>query len=252
MDITFLETDLINTKVDKPLSGTLSGHAAGEPFDKYVETLLKAKSQNVFRQYEYLNNLYTANISKISFEDRANLIPYKSVQYLLNRGKKTTIEWTKSNIFEEKQNDTADILAIESNFFQILDVKTKNLSKKAMQPNIISALKLAEACKLILEFKEDKVFNITYIGIDWQEEGKYLVCKKAYVRELFKCPPAMLYINWSAALQIQFHVDELNQSYTGNINDWANDFLKHFVSKAKSRVAKMEKDWIKNYELAIK
>jgi len=252
MNIKFLEKDLVNTKVDKPSSGTLSGHAAGEPFDKHVEELLKKKSSNVYRQYEYLNMLYKNNPAKIKLEERYDLIPYKSVQYLLNRGKDTTKQWSIDNQFEEKQNDTADILCVEKDFFQILDVKTRNMSKKAMQPNIISALKLADVCSLILKHKEYNTFNITYIGIDWKEENNELVCKEAFVKELFKCPPSELYINWSAALQIQFHVHNLNQSYSGTIENWALEFLKHFVEKAKTRIAKMEKDWIEKYELAMK
>lgn len=31
-----LKKAVINTSVPKPLSGTLSGHSAGEPFDKHV------------------------------------------------------------------------------------------------------------------------------------------------------------------------------------------------------------------------
>lgn len=42
--------------VPKPLSGTLSGHAAGEPFDKAVYANLKRMyPSKIFRQYEYLN-----------------------------------------------------------------------------------------------------------------------------------------------------------------------------------------------------
>lgn len=251
MNISFLETSLKNTTVDKPLSGTLSGHAAGEPFDKHVESLLKEKSDNVYRQYEYLNELYEANESKKSCEERSALIPFQSVQYLLNRGRAATTQWCSSNLFEEKQNDTADILVVEDNFYQILDVKTRNLSKDAQPPNIISALKLANVCKMMLENNEFNVFNIAYIGIDWELDGNKLVCKDAFVRELFKCPPSKLYINWSAALQIQFHVDKLDQSYTGSVQEWAKEYLKYFVLSAKKRIKKMETDWINKYESAI-
>lgn len=40
-------------------NGTLSGHAAGEPFEKLVYHKQKeAHPQNVFKQFEYLNDLY--------------------------------------------------------------------------------------------------------------------------------------------------------------------------------------------------
>lgn len=58
-----LKQEVIGTSVPKPLSGTLSGHAAGEPFDKHVYSLIKSNFPNdTFRQYEYLNYLYTQNI----------------------------------------------------------------------------------------------------------------------------------------------------------------------------------------------
>ena len=59
MDFNFLETQLLNDYVPVPLSGTLSGHAAGEPFDKHVYEKLKNKFPNVvYRQFEYLNKLF--------------------------------------------------------------------------------------------------------------------------------------------------------------------------------------------------
>ena len=36
-----LKGKIIGTNVQKPLSGTLSGHAAGEPFDKHVYAEIK-------------------------------------------------------------------------------------------------------------------------------------------------------------------------------------------------------------------
>ena len=57
--------DIVKNLLDKtlpaPISGTLSGHAAGEPFDKFVYQILNEKYNNIFRQYEYLNQLYLGN-----------------------------------------------------------------------------------------------------------------------------------------------------------------------------------------------
>lgn len=254
-DMSFLEKELLGKTVDKPISGTLSGHAAGEPFDKAVEEVLKNKfksdtNKNIYRQYEYLNKLYTDNPTAIDLESRYNLIQEKSLQYLLNRGKDVTKSWKKEELFEEKQNDTADILFIENDFTHILDVKTKNLSKVAQPPNIISALKLAEMCKLAIENNEFDKFDIKYIGIDWKLENDKLVCKNAYVKDLFKTTPNKknLYINWAAALQIQFHVEELEQDYDKDFRNWCFDYLKHFLSGAEERIKYMQNEWIKKYQ----
>ncbi len=43
VDYKTLIKELIGTSVPKPISGILSGHAAGEPFDKHVYNILKEK-----------------------------------------------------------------------------------------------------------------------------------------------------------------------------------------------------------------
>ena len=253
VDLSFLKTQLIGKTVDKPISGTLSGHSAGEPFDKAVEELLKDNFKNsqdiyIYRQYEYLNTLYQQNLDKTTIEERYNLIESKPLQYLLNRGRDTTKKWTEENIFEEKQNDTADILIKNNSFTHILDVKTRNLSKNAQAPNIISALKLAEMCKVAVENEEFDNFDIQYIGIDWKLDSDKLVCKSSYVKNLFKTNPSCLYINWAAALQIQFHVDELQQDYDKDFKNWCFDYLEHFIKGAKKRINYMENNWINKYK----
>ena len=69
-----LKKEIIGTSVPKPLSGTLSGHAAGEPFDKHIYLQIKSKfPDNTFRQYEYLNYLYSKNPDKVGFKAREAL-----------------------------------------------------------------------------------------------------------------------------------------------------------------------------------
>jgi type II restriction enzyme len=59
------------TSIPKPISGTLSGHSAGEPFDKHVyDAIKKQLPEHTFRQYEYLNDLYSKNPNIIGFEAR--------------------------------------------------------------------------------------------------------------------------------------------------------------------------------------
>ena len=78
---------IIGSSIPKPISGTLSGHAAGEPFDKHVYSELKKIFPNkIFRQYEYLNDLYRKNPSVITFEDRLKLFNSPTVMFLLSRG----------------------------------------------------------------------------------------------------------------------------------------------------------------------
>ena len=66
--------ELKGESVRKPLSGTLFGHAAGEPFDKHVYKILKSKyKKKTFRQFEYLNFLYTKNPDAVGEQERKAL-----------------------------------------------------------------------------------------------------------------------------------------------------------------------------------
>lgn len=234
-------------KVD---SGTLSGHAAGEPFEKLAYHLLKEKyPTNIFKQYEYLNDLYLKNPKQITIADRYALFNSPVALYLLNRGEKATRDWNPSNIFEEKQDDTADILWHEGNYFDIIDVKTRNMSKKAMAPNIISAYKLAQACALMIDNGDFNSVDIHYLEVEWVEEGGMLKCSNANWKDLFKSNPASLYINWAAAMQIQFHVSELSQDFCGTRLQWARAYITAFVKSAEARCDKMYKTYVLPFKM---
>lgn len=247
-----LKTNIIGASVPKPLSGTLSGHAAGEPFDKHVYAEIKKQFPNkTFRQYEYLNNLFTKNLDASSVEDRNNLINSRTVLFLLSRGKDATDKWSIENLFEEKQNDTADILVVNNEKYEIIDIKTRNISKSAQPPNIISSYKLAQLCAKMIDNEEYDIFTINYFEIDWILSDDKLICMNAHNANLFKSNPENLYINWAAAMQVQFHVCDLDQTFQGNMKQWAKSYIKHFVTQAKKRSDDMIFKFVKPFEKYI-
>lgn len=247
-----LKKKLIGAVVPKPLSGTLSGHAAGEPFDKHVYHEIKQQfPNNTFRQYEYLNTLFTRNLDAKGVEARNNLINSPTVLFLLSRGKNVTDKWSSENPFDEKQNDTADILVVKDEKYEIIDVKTRNIDKSSQPPNIISAYKLAQLAAKMIDNKDFEVLTINYFGVDWRLKGTNLVCENAHVCNLFKSNPENLYINWAAAMQIQFHVCDLTQDFDGTKEEWARLYIKHFVTQAKKRSEDMIEKFVKPFEKYI-
>lgn len=248
IDFKRLVSSMKGQTVDRPnkaSSGTLSGHAAGEPFEKSVYHKLKEMYPNkIFKQHEYLNDLYLRNPIHISVEQRYALLESPTALFLLNRGERATKAWTPASVFEERQNDTADILYYDKGFYNIIDVKTRNINKTAMPPNIISAYKIAKMCALMIDNEEYKNVNIDYVEIDWIEQGDNLLCKAAHHGDLFKANPELLYINWAAAMQIQFHVSELDQSWNGTREQWARHYLKSFVASAEERCQIMREKYI--------
>lgn len=252
IDYSTLLPSLVGASVPRPnaaLRGTLSGHAAGEPFEKLVYERLKADAPSIiYKQYEFLNDLFRTHPSAITEKERLALFHSPIALFLLSRGKAATESWSPENPFQEKQNDTADILAYRDNVFELLDVKTRNLSKHAQPPNIISAYKLAQMCALMFDNQRFEDVNLNYVEVAWEEqENATLVCKHAYYANLFKTPPSTLYINWAAAMQIQFHVAEASQTFDGTSQDWAQEYLRVFVASAKERCRVMYDKYIRPF-----
>lgn len=247
--LNFLLDDLVGKSVPVPTSGTTSGHAAGEPFSGLVFSLLRDKfPETTFKQHEYLNSLYRNNPRAQNAEERHDLIKSKPAAFLLNRGKKPTAEWNISKPFEEKQNDTSDTLFIRNSEYHILDTKTSDLEKKPQPPNIISAYKVCQLCDSMITTNDFNSVVITYIGIRWQRISNKLICKESYIKDLFRIPPNELYINWSAALQIQFKVDSVSQSFAGNTRLWCRKYLEFFLGSAIDREKKFRKSFIQPFE----
>lgn len=248
VDFDNLVISMRNQTVDRPnkaSAGTLSGHAAGEPFEKSVYYKLKDKyPSEIFKQYEYLNDLYLRHPKHITVEQRYALLDSPIALFLLSRGDKATEEWSPDSIFEEKQNDTADILYYADGFYDIIDVKTRNMSKTAQPPNIISAYKLAKMCALMIDNEEYDKINIDYVEIDWVEQMGKLKCIDAHHGDLFKANPEKLYINWAAAMQVQFHVSELDQTWKATMEEWARHYLSFFVASAEARCQKMRDKYV--------
>ena len=233
-------------------NGTLSGHAAGEPFEKLAYRTLKEKyPTEIFKQYEFLNDLYRRNPQNITLDDRKALFNSPVALFLLSRGETATRNWNPQNVFEEKQDDTADILWHKNNRFEIIDVKTRNMSKGAMPPNIISAYKLAQACAIMIDNEDYTSVGIKYLEVEWLEEGKNLKCTGVHWADLFKSEPDTLYINWAAAMQIQFHVSALNQSFEGTRELWAREYLTAFVKSAEHRCERMYETYVKPFKKYI-
>ena len=72
---------------------------------------------------------------------------------------------------------------------------------------------MAQVAESLINKNDGNKIDINYIGIDWELNNNFLDLKEIVVKDLFKISPDKLYINWAAALQIQFDVSIVDQSY---------------------------------------
>ena len=248
-DIAVLEAavaSLIGSSVQRPAGG-LAGHSAALPFETHVEDVIKSHFPGrSYKHFELLNHLYLANPSAVTYEQRAALLGGSPLRYLLARGRQPTIGWSKENLYQNKQNDTAELVIVPHPTKSLagvkpvwlVDVKTKNSSISGQPPNIISAQKIAEASVKLLTSGGVSQHRISYAAIRWAEQGSVLRCEDAKLVWLDRIPPEDLYINWVAAQQIQFDPYEVSQDFAGEPADWAAAFLRRFCEQLDTRIKK--------------
>lgn len=229
---------------------TLSGYADASPFESCVYDAMKKRyPKTTFRQHEYLNDLFSRNPDVIGHEARHRLANSPIALFLFGTVIGNTDHWASDHPSQEKQNDTADIVVVErQKLYHLVDVKTRNTDKKAQPPNIISAYKLAQMCAIMIDNQDFDCLTMNYIELDWQAKGEQLVCADVHCRSLFKAKPENLYINWAAAMQIQFHVCDLDQDFNGSLQEWAKSYIAHFVAQAKRRADFMIEKFVRPFE----
>lgn len=248
VELDHIAQSLVGTSVNRP-SGTLAGHAAGLPFEKSVHEKLVAKFPGrAYRHYELLNHIYSTNLTKQSVAERYELLGPKSLSYLLQRGASSTAAWTTTAQFTEKQDDTAESVVLPSTFpsldttkhgpVTLIDVKTQDADVKSRAPNIISAEKLLNACKIAISEGGRLSFDIVYIGVRWRKTKTTLDCVEAEAIPLVQIDPTEMYINWSAGRQIQFHPHDVKTDFSGSTLEWAVAFLDHYSSNLRTRLNK--------------
>lgn len=240
---------LVGESIPRP-AGSLAGHSAALPFEQLAHSALKQEfGQRVFRQYELLNHIFTLNPEVNTFEGRSTLLGPLSLQKLLARGKTAMAEWSLNQPFVEKQNDTAESVILPSKVKSLkgvspvilIDIKTKALDKRGQPPNIMSADKVANLCKAVLEDNSESDFQLVYLALGWREQGRRLQCIKTNVVHLNRIRPETIYINWVAAQQIQFDPFEVDQSFHGTGITWAKSYLQTYCDQLEIRVAKQVK-----------
>jgi type II restriction enzyme len=243
--------------VPKPAGNTLAGHASGLPFEDLIHDCLTSTFPGqVLRQYEAINRNLLDNPKAITLEQRMKVLGPPALQYLLKRGKTAMKEWSPSNQFQVKQDDTAESIIFPNNNCQfsderiiLLDVKTQDIGKKAQAPNIMSADKLAHAAVLAITAKKPVPFEIVYAGVKWRKVGDKLICEEVKAISMMRIQPP-LYINWVAAQQIQFHPFAIDQDYKGTPEQWCKDYIANFCNSLSERIDK-EHERLKFFKSAL-
>lgn len=223
-----------------------SGHAVGQPGETVVaDALRQALPNQVFMPTELLVVALTAP-ENVTLEQRAASLGSRARAFLLDSEKPGFVKG-KRDMLKPKQDDTADICVREPEptpmadaFMVLIDVKTSSGGgdKKQRGPNIISAEKLSKALVLIRDDPSDPDFDFLYCSLSYRDsEAGHIIAEVAVV-DLFRVPPADIYINWTAGSQIQMDIAHSKQTFTGDRREWAKQMLQHIYESNTRHVEK--------------
>lgn len=237
---------LVGKTIKLPNQG-LSGHSIGSYMENYVEVNLTPAFPNLAKSHIFLNKMLMANL-ELSSQERGELFPDIASKVLFGGSDSVLSKWSQEKQFKSKQDATADLIYIDYDdegkpFVRAFDVKsTQSQNNKTGQPpNIISAGKLYTMSDNILNSGEPPRFSINYIGINWEidkNNSNNGIIKKIRIIDLFKIPPTEMYINWTAANQVQFSIEKVSQAYKKSPKEWAKEFQEFYLSSELSFLTK--------------
>ena len=227
-----------------------SGHTVATPLEEEVyDALSKAYPGLTFKQHDAVNEY----LSQAAVQGRVSdgfVFGNEAVDYLVNPGKKALSSWPEE-LVPGRQSDTADmVLFSDSSLFQgasvfLIDVKSHDLGKNSQPPNIMSARKLANLAEICLSKNIDPNFSLYYLDLGYRKKDAGVVVEDVRMVDMMKIPPLdyngkgkPMYINWAAALQVQFRPSEVSQDFELSQKDWLAVFMKNYTSQKRDRIYK--------------
>lgn len=227
-----------------------SGHTVATPLEEEVyDALSKAYPGLTFKQHEAVNEYLSQTVAQGRVPD-GFVFGNEAVDYLVNPGKKALSSWPEEMV-PGRQSDTADmVLFSDSSLFQgasvfLIDVKSHDLGKNSQPPNIMSARKLANLAEICLSKNIDPNFSLYYIDLGYRKKAAGVVVEDVRMVDMMKIPPLdynskgkPMYINWAAALQVQFRPSEVSQDFELSQKHWLAVFMKNYTSQKRDRIYK--------------
>ena len=132
----------------------------------------------------------------------------------------------------------------------LINVKSHNIDRESRDPNIISAKRVLEFSKDLLE--RALVFpdfinkaNLWFIGLYFRRHNEYSEIIEVHVKDLFKLDVTKIpVINFDAAIQIQWHVKNMverdNVDKLTFIESLAEEYLKRWEEFARRRTVRLK------------
>ncbi|MEM5867286.1 MAG: HincII family type II restriction endonuclease [Candidatus Aenigmatarchaeota archaeon] len=214
-----------------------TGSAAGLPFEIWFKEILSRRIKyEIFERLEFMRYIVENYLlEKTSLKEFCKNVWYGEAQQFtrnaiarIKKGKEPKLQQTLGDIILKYGKDLNDVI--------LLNVKATEIDENGKPvgraPNIVSAYRLLKFLANV--YKKigliDKI-NVWLVGFYYLPiEGNRVQIRKCYFRDLFKldlnkAPP----INFDAAIQIQWHLNEMVEDENQTLDKFAIDLGKKYL-----------------------
>lgn len=165
---------------------------------------------------------------------------------LLSRWKvdKPLLSWllqlSESEKLKDRESDTStsDLIIVGDDSIIGGDVKALSVNSYSSN-NFISCDKMCSLTEIIINGKNDGNVKISHIGILWENEIDYYICKDVLVVDMFRECPSRFKINNKSSWQVQTSLNVWTQDYNKTPIEWCKEW--HQCHKEKIDLWKKEK-----------
>lgn len=253
----FEEEDNLKFAVD---SGAY-GHSAGDAIEEWLKTNLLEKGWDVYYTHEFLSKIFP-----LIGKDRQKIINYLDNIWWGNliHTRRQIGQFINGDEIGPYQQAGADIVLFygdnvenEPEKLILINAKSHNIGRQSRAPNIISAQKILTYFYETLK-KDDEMINdfeYWFFGVNnSQISPKLGKVESICIKDLFKIDTdSISQINFDAAIQIQFHLDEMpevKQSKLEFIDRLADLFIEKWRIHSERKGKKYE-DLYKNIKCEL-
>lgn len=233
---------------------TTIGHGGGREVEKLCETFLK--DLKAVRTHVFLQAKLTELWNSGKFGTVAELMTFlrKHWWWKLNSRSEKRVKAAilHNRPLGEKQDDTADLVIEDAGKIRIVNVKSSNLDKDSMHPNIISASKVLTffdwASSLPAAERNQTLADaeVYFLSVYWHEDGNKMQLEDVAAKRLTKLKVEKIpRLNFDAAMQIQWHVRDMEEIENQKALDFARELslsvVEKFAAHAERKTRKFQK-----------
>lgn len=221
------------------------GHSAGDSIEEILKKNLLEQGWDAYYTHDFvskvfsiigpdkdelnsfLDNLWWSKIAIYSKNQLNNFIKGKDIGTYQQAGADIVLFYG-----EDLKKEPEKVI--------LINAKSHNTDRKSRAPNIISAQRLLEFCSELIT-NEDMINNAEYwfVGINYSKLDENVAeIEEIYIKDLFKINVSKIsQINFDAAIQIQSHVEDMEELEQTKI-EFIKDISELFIVTWKNHVTK--------------